>query len=74
VSKQPITQTHVVDLETEHVSPKKAHLSQEDNRLHVFFLMNAANFVKIKQDITSLKLDIYLMLLHIVIKTNKFMK
>jgi len=48
-------QTHVVDVETEHVLPKKAHLSQEDIDYMCFFLMNAANLVKIKQDIISLK-------------------
>jgi hypothetical protein len=44
-----------VDVETEHVPPKKAHLSQEDIDYMCFFLMNAANLVKIKQDIISLK-------------------
>jgi hypothetical protein len=65
-------QTHVVDLETEHVPPKKPHLSQEDIRLNVFFLMNAANFVKTKQVIISLQTS----LSHAshLLKQTKFMK
>lgn len=38
--------------------PRKSTSLSRRHRLHVFFLMNAANFVKIKQDIISLKTSI----------------